>query len=149
MHTYYDPAKELTKTNSRTTSFYNENFVFKELKCGLVGGEEIRCKKLQRTVLKLEDVVLNKKEVLVDTESGRDELLEDVADYTCLGSDMSKYILNEPYTQDKRGFFQLGVALTQCLGVRVPSDPNDIYVLQSDGNFVSYNTKTGNAVAST
>ncbi|KAF9153498.1 hypothetical protein BG015_003278 [Linnemannia schmuckeri] len=147
MHTYFDPAKKLTHADCHTLSFHNKNF--KEIKCGFVGEEEERCKNVQRTVLKLKDVVLNKKEVLVDTRNGRGELMEDVADYTCLGSAKSKYILNDPYIQDNFGFFQPGVVLTQCLGVRLSSDPDHIYVLQSDGNFVSYNSKTGKAVWST
>ncbi|KAI1315431.1 hypothetical protein EDD11_000764 [Mortierella claussenii] len=124
MHSYFDITKELTKTDCRTMTFYNDKF--QNLKCGLVGKAETKCKKLQRSVVKLKDVVLNKKEVLVDTRSGRDE------------------IGNKNY-----GYFNLGVGLTQCLGVRVLSDPDHIYVLQSDGNFVSYNIKTGNAVSST
>ncbi|KAF8926278.1 hypothetical protein BGZ47_002826, partial [Haplosporangium gracile] len=148
MHTFYSPTQKLTKTDCRTMSFYNQKF--QKIECGFVDGKGKKCKNLQRTVLKLKDVELNKNEVLVDTETGRDELLEDVADYTCLGDDTSRYILNEPFPgQNNYGYFKRGVALSQCLGVRVPSDPDHIYVLQSDGNFVSYNTKTRQSVWST
>ncbi|KAK3804969.1 MAG: hypothetical protein JOS17DRAFT_816237 [Linnemannia elongata] len=147
MHTYHDITKKLTATDCRAMTFYNEGF--KDLKCGLVGGKPQVCKKLQRNVVKLQDVVLNTKEVLVDTKSGRDELLEDVADYTCLGNDMSRYILNDPFSGSNYGYFYPGVSLTQCLGVRVPTDPDHIYVLQSDGNFVGYNIKAGYAISST
>ncbi|KAF9539253.1 hypothetical protein EC957_005601 [Mortierella hygrophila] len=148
MHSYYDISKELTKTYCRTMSFYNNGF--KDLKCGLVGGTVMRCKNYRRNVVKPKDVELRTNEVLIDTGSGSAAHLEDVADYTCLGSDMSKYILNEPLiSESKLGYVKLGFALTQCLGIQVPSDPDHAYVMQSDGNFVSYNTKTGQAVWST
>ncbi|KAF8925487.1 hypothetical protein BGZ47_003231, partial [Haplosporangium gracile] len=148
MHSYHDISKELTKTDCRTMSFYNGGF--KDLKCGLVGGKEIPCKNYQRNVVKPKDVKLRTNEVKIDTGSGNAAHLEDVADYTCLGSDMSKYILNKPLISGSQlGFVNLGFALTQYLGIRVPSDPDHAYVMQSDGNFVSYNTKTGKAVWST
>jgi hypothetical protein len=94
-------------------NFYNNGF--KGLKCGLVGGNEVRCKNLKRTVVKPKDVGLNKNEAQVDIGSVSLPLLEDVADYTCLGSDMSQYILNEPFinkVDSRYGYSRLGFALT-------------------------------------
>ncbi|KAF9079433.1 hypothetical protein BGX23_004104, partial [Mortierella sp. AD031] len=150
MHSFFDISKGVTKTDCQSMEFYNDRF--KTLKCGLVDGIPMKCKKLQRNIVKLKDVRLNKNEVSVDTGSNSAAHLDDVADYTCLGSDMSQYILNNSHANTKgkkHGYLTVGFGLTQCLGVRVPSDPDYAYVLQSDGNFVSYNTKTGKAVWST
>ena len=147
MHSYHD-IKGLTKTDCRTMSFYNKKF--ENIKCGLVGGKEDKCKKFPRNFVKPMDVELRTNEQTIDIGSSSAVHLEDVADYTCLGSDMSKYILNEPITSGSNvGYVKLGFALTQCLGIRSPHDPDHAYVMQSDGYFVSYNTKTGKAVWST
>lgn len=150
MHSYYDISKEVTKTDCRTMGFYNKGF--SDLKCGLVGGNEVRCKNVRRVVVEPKDVGMNKNEAQVDIGSVSLPLLEDVADYTCLGSDMSQYILNEPFinkVDSRYGNSRLGFALTQCLGIRNPKNPDYAYDMQSDENFVSYNTKTGKAVWST
>ncbi|KAG9070378.1 hypothetical protein KI688_009715 [Linnemannia hyalina] len=86
---------------------------------------------------------------LAHEETGRDELLEDVDSRTCLGGDISKYFVNAPYDVSGFGYFDRGLVLSQCLAVRVPSDPDFFYAMQSDGNFVSYNSKTRQAVWST
>ncbi|KAF8926052.1 hypothetical protein BGZ47_002921, partial [Haplosporangium gracile] len=148
MHSFHDITKGLTQTDCRAMTFYNNGFT--KLQCGLIGGEPLKCKKLQRNFVKPKDVRLRTNEVLIDTGSGTAAHLEDIADYTCLGSDMSEYMLNAPVRGSSYyGYFNLGVGLTQCLGVRVPSDLDHMYVLQSDGNFVSYNVGTGKAVSST
>ncbi|KAF9120739.1 hypothetical protein BGW39_011131 [Mortierella sp. 14UC] len=149
MHSYFDISKELTKTDCRSMSFYNDGFT--TLKCGFVDGRPLKCKKLPRNVVQPKDVRLNKNEETVDLESSSAAHLADVADYTCVGSDMSQYILNDSYPNKnkKHGYLTVGFGLTQCLGVRMPSDPDYAYVMQSDGKFVSYNTKTGKSVWST
>ena len=148
MHSYYDPTLSLTATDCRTMTFYSKEF--KLLKCGLVGGEPEKCKPFMRDVVNLKKFEVSRNEGLKDTQSGRDELLEDVDSQTCLGGDISKYFVNAPY--DKKsgfGYFDRGLVLSQCLAVRVPSDPDFFYAMQSDGNFVSYNSKTRKAVWST
>ncbi|KAF8950969.1 hypothetical protein BGZ46_004226, partial [Entomortierella lignicola] len=79
-----------------------------------------------------------------------DELLEDIYELTCTGSDVSQYIINDPDV-DAGGFgaFNQSAILSQCEAVRVPSDPDYLYAMQSDGNFVSYNSATGAQIWST
>ncbi|KAK5799790.1 hypothetical protein F5H01DRAFT_398729 [Linnemannia elongata] len=147
MYSTFRANVPLTKTDCRTMEYYNQKFY--NIKCGFVDGELEVCKKLKRNVVKLKNVKLRKNEILGETKDGRDQLLEDVGDATCLGGDMSQYILNEPYTASNEAYFKLQVALTECLGVRASSDPNHVYVLQSDGNFVSYHIQTKRAIWST
>ncbi|KAH7028496.1 hypothetical protein BKA57DRAFT_525181 [Linnemannia elongata] len=86
-----------------------------------------------------------------DGEYGIDEYLQDVADSNCLGSDPKKYVLNNTFRNKGAnfGYTRRGFFLTQCLGVQDESNPDYMYVLQSDGNFVSYNIKTKKAIWST
>jgi hypothetical protein len=147
MHSYHDITKEATATDCRALSFLSNDF--ENMECGLVGEEKIKCKKFVRFVVPPRDVTLNTKEQLVQAGSSSLPLLEDVADYSCTGSDMSQYILNTPIMYShtpQHGYFQRGFVITQCLGVQVPGYA---YVMQSDGNFVSYNLRTGKAVWST
>jgi hypothetical protein len=46
MHSYYSSTKTLTQTDYRAMNFYDEKF--NELKCGLIGGQDKKCKKVQR-----------------------------------------------------------------------------------------------------
>ncbi|KAF8946573.1 hypothetical protein BGZ47_000171 [Haplosporangium gracile] len=122
MHPLYDAEKYITKTDCRLFKFYYENF------------KDIRCD-----------------ESMIGSETGVAEMIQDVADPNCLGSDPNKYILNQPY-RDKgidTGYTRRGFLLTQCLGVQDERYPDYMYVLQSDGNFVSYNIKTKKAIWST
>ncbi|KAF9120037.1 hypothetical protein BG015_006173, partial [Linnemannia schmuckeri] len=80
---------------------------------------------------------------------GHDELLMDTDDGTCLGSDISQYGIVTPLEKGLHGLFELGFSLSQCLAVRVDSNPDFFYAMQSDGNFVAYNSKTGKAITST
>ncbi|KAF9577626.1 hypothetical protein BGW38_007050, partial [Lunasporangiospora selenospora] len=83
-------------------------------------------------------------------DGGHDELLMDT-NGVCLGSDISQYFIITP-KDDTFGAGWVtkgGLSFNQCGAIRVPSDPDFIYALQSDGNFVSYNLKTGKAVAAT
>ncbi|KAF9284465.1 hypothetical protein BGZ74_001717 [Mortierella antarctica] len=86
-------------------------------------------------------------------DGGHDELLKDTDDGTCLGGDISQYVIVTPIEKKssawKLGWFTLGLSLSQCTAVRAPSDPDFFYAMQSDGNFVGYNSKTGKAVSST
>ncbi|KAF9557779.1 hypothetical protein BGW38_009143, partial [Lunasporangiospora selenospora] len=82
---------------------------------------------------------------------GHDELLMDTADGTCLGGDISKYMTISPLDNSKMksGWLTLGHSISQCTAIQVPSDPDFFYAMQSDGNFVGYNSKTRKAVSST
>ncbi|KAF9404931.1 hypothetical protein BGZ94_003872, partial [Podila epigama] len=82
---------------------------------------------------------------------GRDELLKDSDDGTCLGNNPSQYVMVHPpeNSQSKHGWVGLGFTLSQCTAIRLTSDPNYFYAMQSDGNFVGYNSKTGKAFSST
>ncbi|KAG0063484.1 hypothetical protein BGZ90_002624, partial [Linnemannia elongata] len=147
MHSFHDITKELTQADCRAMTFYNTEF--KKLQCGF-DDALVKCRNFPKNVIKPKDVRLRTNEESIDPGSSSAAHLIDVADYTCLGSDMSKYILNRPFTSAaNEGFVKIGFGLTQCLGIKALSDPDHAYVMQSDGNFVSYNTKTGQAVWST
>ncbi|KAF9407793.1 hypothetical protein BGZ94_002556 [Podila epigama] len=82
---------------------------------------------------------------------GRDELLKDSDDGTCLGNDLSQYVMVHPPEDSNRkfGWVSLGFTLSQCTAIRLTSDPNYFYAMQSDGNFVGYNSKTGKVISYT
>ncbi|KAG0050582.1 hypothetical protein BGZ83_004640 [Gryganskiella cystojenkinii] len=70
----------------------------------------------------------------------------------CLGADISQYSIVYPTEKKsipKTGWFIRGTSLSQCSAVRVRSNPNYFYAMQSDGNFVAYDISTGKATSST
>ncbi|KAK3804517.1 MAG: hypothetical protein J3R72DRAFT_144899, partial [Linnemannia gamsii] len=149
MHPLYDSQKIITKTDCRLFKFYYENF--KDLRCGFEGSTG-RCKKQpKRNVIEPFFATLKIDEKMIGGETGAAEMIQDVADPNCLGSDPNKYILNQPHRSKgvDSGYTRRGFLLTQCLGVQDEKDPDYMYVLQSDGNFVSYNIKTKKAIWST
>ncbi|KAG0306383.1 hypothetical protein BGZ97_000766 [Linnemannia gamsii] len=151
MHPLYDRDKYITATDCRLFKFYSENF--QKIRCGFEGSTG-KCKREPKARYVIETILSN-----VQTDSkmknegayGIDQYLQDVADPNCLGSDPKKYILNNTFKNKGAdfGYTRRGFFLTQCLGVQDESHPDYMYVLQSDGNFVSYNIKTKKAIWST
>ncbi|KAF9905537.1 hypothetical protein EC991_001567 [Linnemannia zychae] len=141
--------KSLTHTDCRIFKFYSENF--QNIRCGFEGSTG-KCKKepKERHVIEPVERKLKLNEKMIGSEYGVAELMEDVADRNCIGSDPDKYILNNPYIDKEKGsgYVRRGFVLTQCLGIQDKRYPY-MYVLQSDGNFVSYDIKKKKAIWST
>ncbi|KAF9079923.1 hypothetical protein BGX23_002977 [Mortierella sp. AD031] len=151
MHPLYDRDKYITKTDCRLFKFYSDNF--QNIRCGFEGSTG-KCKKEPKARHVIEPILSKEKtdgKMKKEGEYGIDEYLQDVADSNCLGSDPKKYILNNTFRKQGAdfGYTRRGFFLTQCLGVQDESHPDYMYVLQSDGNFVSYNIKTKKAIWST
>ncbi|KAF9132211.1 hypothetical protein BG015_003736 [Linnemannia schmuckeri] len=143
----YRESNSITKMDCRAMEFYASGFKT-PLMCGVSGGKPVKCKPMTKDVVDLKLVVLPRGAPPYK-QLRHDELLVDIHNPDCLGPDISKYFIITPEDNGGYGAFRRGMVISQCLAVRVPSDPNFFYALQSDGNFVSYNIKTGQAVWST
>ncbi|KAF9996872.1 hypothetical protein BGZ79_009410 [Entomortierella chlamydospora] len=84
---------------------------------------------------------------------GHDELLMDDDGGPCLGGDIKQYLVINPLEASSggrtAGFVELDFPIAECQAIQVAGDPNYFYAMQSDGNFVGYNTNTGQAISST
>ncbi|KAG0056767.1 hypothetical protein BGZ89_002011 [Linnemannia elongata] len=148
MNWAFKSSATISKTDCRAMEFYAREFKT-PLNCGVVGGKPEKCKPMMKDIIKPKEVVLPRENPQYK-QLPRDELLVDIDDLNCLGADISKYfIISANDYGGGFGGFGRGMLISQCLAVRVASNPNFFYAMQSDGNFVSYNSKTGQAVWST
>ncbi|GJJ73243.1 hypothetical protein EMPS_05601 [Entomortierella parvispora] len=141
---------KITPNDCLALKYYSGGFPT-QVMCKTRPGQAQTCKTMITTEVKLAMVGPDTRQATLYTKDGRDQTLEDI-DGPCLGGDINKYITNAPHETQNRGgygWFYQGVALSECEAVRVPSDPDYFYAMQSDGNFVSYEVKTKKAIWST
>ncbi|KAG0045250.1 hypothetical protein BGZ83_009506 [Gryganskiella cystojenkinii] len=157
MHTNVAAISGISTTDCQTLTYYsNGAYSFPPPKACNIDG---KCKNAKIGVIKPE---------LVSPMSGRrnvdrpgifkptvpdpivhSELLLDTDSTTCGGGDISQYMVIAPNDGKGFGWFEQDISISQCEAVQVISAPGYFYAMQSDGNFVSYNTKTRAAVWAT
>ncbi|KAI9329508.1 ricin B lectin domain-containing protein [Zopfochytrium polystomum] len=139
----------ITENDCLAIKYYNDGFP--EVRwCKVVRSGIGRCfnAKLAYAQPSLQSIRLrgNQKSTVV----GHDELLLDSDEISCTGADPSLYTLIETDNINfLEGYVYPDFSLYECQGLTTSSSSNYIYVMQSDGNFVSYDLNTGAAIWST